>query len=66
MTMTEKEFKLMVLKKNLSRTDHIMSQITEAEQFHPEDVAELRAKYANVVIERIAWRKEIQELEKQR
>lgn len=60
------EERLSELKWKLASTDHIMSQLTEAEQFHPEDVEALRSKYANVVIERIAWRKEIQELENQR
>lgn len=51
------------LKAKLDDTDWIINKINEAEKFAPDTVADLIEKYRPAIEERMAWRKEINQLE---
>lgn len=51
--------KILPLENKLKKTDYIITKITEAEKFYPEEVATLIEKYAPIVEERKAIRAQI-------
>jgi hypothetical protein len=51
--------KILPLEKKLKKTDYVITKITEAEKFYPEEVSSLIEKYAPIVEERKVIRTQI-------
>lgn len=59
--MTEREKEIALLMEKLYRTDYVIIKLAEADT--PEEQQALRARYAETIQQRRAWRERIRELE---